>query len=139
MEAIRQMISGELTGSRFVRLFTGMSWALLAVLVVGALGLFGGRFAGGVLVGGVLANLNGLGLERDCRRVVRLGSPAAYFGGMAVRLGLLALALSVALLLPGRPLSPIGIIVGLSVMVGTFYLLTLGMLAYRLFGAKEAA
>jgi hypothetical protein len=122
----------------FVRVFMAANWLLLAVLVAGTALLGTQAIASGVLAGGVLANLNCLGLDRDCQRMVRWKSMGVYYAGMAVRLALVCLAVTVCLIFFGSWISPVGIFMGLSVAVLNFYLVVLGMLFYR-FRFKEAA
>jgi hypothetical protein len=122
----------------FTRVFAACNWVLLAVFVLLA-GLLGSpEMTSGVLAGGIIANLNCLGLDRDCQRMVRWRSMGAYYAGMAVRMALVCLAVTVCLLFFGDYFSPVGIFIGLSVAVVNFYLIVLGMLFYRI-RFKEAA
>lgn len=122
----------------FTRLFTAANWVLLAVLVTMSGFLATPEMTSGILAGGIVANLNCLGLDRDCQRMVRWRSMGAYYAGMAVRMALVCLAVTVCLLFFGDYFSPVGIFIGLSVAVLNFYLIVLGMLFYR-FRFKEAA
>ena len=123
-------MSGNLDPT-FIRLFIGINWVILALLMMVSLFFFPAKFASGVLLGGLIANLNCVGLNQDCKRVVRWRSMAVYYAGMAVRMGLVALAVTVAILFYKDFFSPVGLFVGLSVGVINFYLLVLGMLIYR--------
>lgn len=61
----------------------------------------------------------------------------AYYAGMAVRMALVCLAVTLCMLFFSEYFSPVGIFIGLSVAVVNFYLIVLGMLVYR-FRFKEA-
>lgn len=137
MAEMRNILSGNLDEG-FLRHFLVANWVLLIVLVTGAALLSTKQMAAGILVGGFIANLNCLGLDRDCKRMVRWRTMAGYFGGLAVRLGLVALAVLAALLIFPGVFSPVGLFIGLSVAVITFYLLTLAMVIHLLFRVKEA-
>ncbi len=134
---VERMAGGELP-EEFPRLFVAVNWVMLALLAAGAGVVASPRAATGVLIGGVLANLNLRGLERDCRRVVAWGSVAAYYAGLAVRMGLLALAVTILFLFLPRLFSPIGLFVGLSVGIINFYILTATIVIKRV-RYKEAA
>jgi hypothetical protein len=131
------IFKGEI-GPEFSRFFVAANWVVLAVLVVSAGILSTPEVTSGILAGGILANLNCIGLDRDCRRMVRWRSMGAYYAGMEVRMALVCLVVTVCLLFFGEIFSPIGIFIGLSVAVVNFYLIVLGMLFYR-FRFKEAA
>ncbi|HID97096.1 MAG TPA: hypothetical protein EYP57_02755 [Thermodesulfobacteriaceae bacterium] len=133
---LKNIVSGKLDGQS-VRLYFSANWALLAVMLVAATVFATPQMATGILVGGVIANLNCVGLNRDCKRVVRWRNIAVYYGGLAVRLGLIALVVSAALLVFPEYLSPLGLFIGLSVAVVNFYILVLAMVIYR-FRYKEA-
>ncbi len=128
--SIRAILTGNLDPS-FIRLFMAANWIVLAILVTTSMLFLSDRFSAGVLVGGVISNLNTLGLDKDCKRMVRWRSMAAYYAGMAVRMGLIALAVTVTILFMKELFSPIGMFVGLSVSVINFYLLVTAMLIYR--------
>ena len=85
----------------------------------------------GILAGGFVANLNCIGLERDCKRMVRWHTIIVYYGGLAVRLGLIILAVTAAFLIFPKLVSPIGFLIGLSVAVINFYILLLVMVIQR--------
>ena len=128
---IRDILSGNLD-RRFVRLYLSANWLTMGILVAVSELLASSYLASGILAGGIIANLNCIGLDRDCQRLARLQSLAAYYGGLAVRLGLIALAVLVILLVFPEVFSPVGLFVGLSVGVINFYLLVLAMIIYRI-------
>lgn len=136
MKGFSQILRGELEED-FIRLFIGAGWLLMALLALVTSFLCSSEVATGILLGGTITGLNSIGLEKDCRRTVRWGSMAAYFGGMSVRMALIALCVTVAFLFFREYFSPLGFFVGLSVGVVNFYILVLGMVAYK-FRVKEA-
>ena len=127
---VKDILTGNLDFS-FIRLYIGINWVILSLLIIGSIFLFKLNFTLGILLGGLLVNLNCVGLNRDCLRVVRWRSMAAYYAGMAVRMGIIALAVTVAMLFYKEYFSPVGLVLGLSVGVINFFLLVLGMLVYR--------
>lgn len=92
---------------------------------------------GGVVMGLLIANLNCLGLQRDCNRVVRWGNIFLYYGGLAVRMALITLAVTIIFLFLPVKISPVGLFIGLSVPVANFYLIVAMILFYK-FRVKEA-
>ncbi len=127
---INSILRGELD-RRFVRLYLTANWLMMFFIVSVSAFLMSSRFAIGVMVGGVIASLNCIGLDRDCQRVARWRSMAAYYGGLAVRMGLITLAVTFFLLVFPKVLSPVGLFVGLSVGIINFYLLVLAMVIHR--------
>jgi hypothetical protein len=133
---LRAMLGGELD-SRFVKLFLIGNWILTGLLGLVAALFSTPQLAIGILTGGIIANLNCMGLNRDCQRVTRWRNRIAYAGGLIVRLGLIALAVLVALLIFPQYVSQVGLFVGLSVAVLNFYFWVLAMVIYRV-RVKEA-
>ncbi len=127
---VRSILAGQLD-RRFIRLYLSANWILMGILVAVSTFLASTQFSAGILVGGIIANLNCIGLDRDCQRVARWRSMAAYYGGLAVRLGLITLAVTAVLLVFPEIFSPVGLFVGLSVGVINFYLLVLAMVIHR--------
>ena len=127
---IKAILTGNLDPA-FIRLFMAANWITMAVLLVVSTLFSSSQMAAGILLGGIIANLNCIGLDKDCKRMVRWRSMAAYYAGMAVRMGLVALAVTVAILFMKEVFSPIGLFIGLSVAVINFYLLVIAMLIYR--------
>ena len=137
MRFISETVKGEL-GEGFVKAFIAANWVLTGVLGLVCALFASQEMALGILVGGMIANFNCMGLDRDCRRAVRWGSVAAYYGGFAVRIGLIALAVTCAFLFFRDHFSPIGLFIGLSVGVANFYILVLVMLINKV-RMKEAS
>ena len=127
---IRAILTGNLDPA-FIRQFMAANWVVMALLVIGSSFLSSPEMSAGILLGGIIANLNCVGLNKDCKRMMRWRSMAAYYAGMAVRMGLIALAVTVVILFFKETFSPIGLFIGLSVAVINFYLLVIAMLIYR--------
>ena len=136
MSWILKTLRGELEED-FIRIFIGAGWLTMALFSLITSILYSVDMAIGIMIGGTITGLNSLGLEKDCKRAVRWGSMAAYFGGLSVRMALIALCVTVAFLFFREYFSPIGLFIGLSVGVANFYILVLGMVAYK-FRVKEA-
>ena len=126
----KALISGNMD-EHFLKHYKCANWILLVLMVVVANVVSSLDMATGILVGGLIANLNCIGLERDCKRMVRWRTIIGYYGGLAVRLGLVTLAVTVAFLIFPKFFSPIGFFIGLSVVVINFYILLLAMVIHR--------
>lgn len=127
---LKMVLRGDLDPT-FIKLFRGANWILMVLMVALAGTLSTPQMAAGVLLGGLIANLNCVGLDRDCQRMMRWRHMGAYYGGMAVRMGLIALSITLAFLyFPGK-FSPVGLFIGLSVAVVNFNIVTLAMVIYR--------
>lgn len=126
----KALINGNID-EHFVKYYKRTNWILLCLMVTVASVVSSLDMVTGILVGGIIANLNCIGLDRDCRRMVRWHSMAAYYGGLAVRLGLITLAVIAAFLVFPKLVSPIGFFIGLSVVVINFYILLLAMVINR--------
>ncbi|MGB9711965.1 MAG: ATP synthase subunit I [Dissulfurimicrobium sp.] len=133
---IRDMFAVRLDG-QFVKRFIFLNWVLSGLLFVFFLACFDVKAAIGVAVGAIIANLNCIGLDRDCKRIVRWRNIFVYYAGLAVRLGLIALAVTAAFLIFPGYISPVGLFVGLSVAVINFYILVVVMVINRV-RLKEA-
>ncbi len=124
------ILRGDLDPS-FLKVFTAANWLLMVVMVAVAGTFSTPQMAAGVLLGALIANLNCAGLDKDCQRMMRWRHMGAYYGGMAVRMGLIALAVTVAFLYFPGIFSPVGLFIGLSVAVVNFNIVTLAMVIYR--------
>ncbi|RNC68127.1 MAG: ATP synthase subunit I [Desulfuromonadales bacterium] len=109
---------------------TTSSWALLGILtVLGAL-LGSGRFAGGILAGGLLALGNYYWLKSVMVRALGLQpSQAGRFAQVRYLLRLAIMALALYVLIVHAKIDIIGLLVGLSVLVIVISGLSLYMLA----------
>ncbi len=123
-EGIKNLIAGHFDDG-FVCHFLIFNW-LTGVVLIAILSFFTSeQIIVGTAIGFAIASLNSAGLHKDCLRVMRYSSVYVYYGGLAVRIGLIALVVTVALLYLKSYVSPIGLFIGLSVPVINFYLLTL--------------
>jgi len=137
MTRIAQILKGDFD-TDFITMFHWVNWAIFIVLVIGALLFFDMRTVYGVFLGSFIATINCIGLHKDCSRLLRMRSMAAYFGGLAVRLGLIVLAVTVIFLFFKQFVSTIGFLVGLSVVIVNFYIWVLGILIFKVLGNREA-
>jgi hypothetical protein len=115
----------------FIKHYKYANWLFLILMVVVANMTSSFDVVMGILIGGLIANLNCIGLERDCRRMVRWRTMVVYYGGLAVRLGLITLAVTIVFLIFPKLVSPIGFFIGLSVTVINFYISLLAILIHR--------
>jgi len=81
----KAIISGHID-EHFIKYYKCANWALLVLMAVVANMVSSLDMVTGILVGGFVANLNCIGLERDCKRMVRWHTIIVYYGGFAVRL-----------------------------------------------------
>jgi len=126
----KALINGNID-EHFIKHYKFANWILLVLMAVVANVVSSLDIVTGILAGGFIANLNCIGLERDCKRMVRWHTVIVYYGGLAVRLGLITLAVTAAFLIFPKLISPIGFFIGLSVMVINFYILLLAMVIHR--------
>ena len=127
---LKEILAGNLD-PRFVRLLVKANWVTLAILSFSASVFSTKAMTIGILIGGLIANLNCMGLNRDCKRAFRFHNVGVYFAGMTVRMGFVTLAVLAAMTFLKEMLSPIGLFVGLSVAVINFYIIVLAMVIYR--------
>lgn len=127
---IRDILQGRLD-ERFIKKFIFLNWCLSGLIFAAAFVFFGSKMAMGAAAGAMIANLNCIGLNRDCKRAVRWRNIFVYYAGLAVRLGLVALAVTVALLMFPTYISPVGLFLGLSVAIINFYILVAIMVVNR--------
>lgn len=132
---IKSLVRGELAEGLMTS-FLRFNWILGGLAAIGFY-LWRQDMFWGVVMGLLIANLNCLGLQRDCNRVVRWGNIFLYYGGLAVRLALITLAVTVIFLFLPIKISPVGLFIGLSVPVINFYLMVAMILLYK-FRVKEA-
>ena len=134
---LKTLISGDLD-ERSLNYYIAANWVLLGLMVLVATLAFSPNMALGILLGGVIANLNSMGLKRNCRYVLYYRTKAVYYVGLAVRLGLVLLAVLLAFLLFREDFSPVGLFIGLSVGVISFYIWVLAIVIYRVCAKEEA-
>lgn len=114
---------------RLFAAITAGSWVLVSVLSLAGY-LFGsGRFAAGILAGGILAIGNFYWLKNTLRRVLQLQpQQAGSFAQFRYLLRLALVALVLYLLIVHTGIDIIGLILGLSVLVAVIMGLSLYML-----------
>ncbi len=135
---LKTLISGELN-ERSLRYYIAANWVFLGLMVLAATLVSSSKMAVGILLGGVIANLNNMGLKSNCRYVLYYHTKAIYYVGFAARLGLVLLAVSLAFLLFREYFSAVGLFIGLSVGVITFYIWLLAIVIRRVCAKEEAA
>lgn len=132
---IKYLLAGRID-DQFIRRFISFNWVLSAFMVF-VLSFAAGKLAIGAAIGAVIANFNCMGLNRDCRKVMLWRNIFVYYAGLAVRLGLVALAVTAAFLVFPAYISPVGLFLGLSVAVINFYIMVVVMVINRV-RLKEA-
>lgn len=132
---IRDIFTGRID-EQFIKKFILLNWIVSGIMVLILL-LVAKKFAIGMAIGAIISNLNCMGLDRDCRKVIRWRNIFVYYAGLAVRLGLIALAVTAAFLMFPNYVSPIGLFLGLSVAVINFYIIVIVMVVNRV-RLKEA-
>jgi hypothetical protein len=135
MMMIRDILTGRID-EQFIKRFISVNW-LIAGIMVFILFFVANNLAMGMAIGAIIANLNCMGLGRDCSKVIRWRNIFVYYAGLAVRLGLVALAVTAAFLMFPAYVSPVGLFLGLSVAVINFYIMVIVMVINRV-RLKEA-
>lgn len=133
---MKSILCGDLDQD-FVKFFLIVNLALTLILSIIMYFLFSDKMAMGVLFGGAISNLNSSGLYRDCLRTVKWHTVFAYYAGLSVRMGLIALAVTVLMIFFKNLFSMVGLFVGLSVGVINFYILLALMLINRKVNLKK--
>ena len=114
-------------------------WAMLALEVAAANIWWTPQGVKGILLGGIIANLNIIGTFRDTHRIVKFKTAIVYYIGVLTRL-ILAGVIIVTFLkkFPGS-FSILGIFIGISVVPIAFFLLVFQTLLTRkrIEGQKE--
>ncbi len=116
------MWSGKLEEGLGPRFIIG-NWLML--LVFFAFGNLIGtpEITRGILLGGVVSNLNCMGILRDIKRLVRWRRQFVYFFGMLTRMLLIALVIGAVLVRFSGKVSVVGVFLGVSVIPVTFLVL----------------
>jgi hypothetical protein len=112
----------------FIKFFLVFNFILTLLISAFMYFVFSDKMAMGALFGGAISNLNCSGLYKDCIRTVKWQTIAAYYGGLAVRMGLIALAVIVLMIFLSNLFSFAGLFIGLSVGVINFYIIFFMML-----------
>ncbi|MGQ9744975.1 MAG: ATP synthase subunit I [Dissulfurimicrobium sp.] len=129
MMMIRDIVTGRID-EQFIKRFIFLNW-LIGGIMVFVLFFAAKKLAIGMAIGAIIANLNCIGLARDCMKVIRWRNIFVYYAGLAVRLGLIALAVTAAFLMFPAYVSPVGLFLGLSVAIINFYIMVIVMVINR--------
>lgn len=98
-------------------------WAMLALEVAAANLWWNPEGVKGILLGGIIANINILGTFRDTNRIVKFRTPLVYYIGVLTRLVLTGIIIFTFIKnFPGS-FSFLGIFIGLSVVPIAFLLM----------------
>lgn len=124
---MKSILCGDLDQG-FVRFFLVFNFILTLCISSAMYFVFSDKMAMGALFGGAISNLNCSGLYKDCIRTVKWQTIAAYYGGLAVRMGLIALSVMVLMIFLPNIFSMPGLFIGLSVGVINFYIMFFIML-----------
>ena len=115
-------------GKRFII----TSWAMLAVLVAAANIWWTPEGVKGILLGGMIANLNLFGTFRDTNRIVKFRTALVYYIGVLTRLILTGVVLVTFIKKFPETFSYLGIFIGLSTVPMTFFLMVFQILLRKL-------
>jgi len=124
---MKSILCGDLDQG-FIKIFLVFNFLLTLLISLSMYFIFSDKMAMGALFGGAISNLNCSGLYKDCIRTVKWQTIAAYYGGLAVRMGLISLAVVVLMVFLSDIFSMVGLFTGLSVGVINFYIIFFIML-----------
>ncbi len=114
-----------------VKRFMLACWAMLAVEVAAANIWASPEVVKGVLLGGVLANLNIIGTFRDTTRMVKLKTAIVYYIGVFARLAVAGLIVYTFLKKFPGSFSVIGILIGVSTVPLAYFILVFQIMLTR--------
>lgn len=117
----------EALGKRFLIAI----WVILLALVAAGNLFWTSKGVHGILLGGVVAGINALGIWRDTRRLVRLRNMAIYFIGWTARMVLAILIIATLVIKFPDTFSLPGIFIGITVVPITFLVLVFQMQLIR--------
>jgi hypothetical protein len=123
---------------RLLRFITFTNWILLCAVSIGGFALGSGRFAWGILAGGLIVTINFHLLYRSLKQALtppHLADTRVVLGKYYIRF--LASAVIIYVLIADHYVSPLGLIIGLSVVVTSIFIATLNEIRKIIF--KEAA
>ena len=106
-------------------------WLVLLALVAAGNLFWTPKGVHGILLGGVVAGINALGIWRDIRRLVRLRNMAIYFIGWTARMVLAILVIATLVIKFPDQFSLLGIFIGITVVPITFLILVFQMQLIR--------
>ncbi len=123
---------------RLLRFITFTNWILCCAVSIGGFVLASGRFAWGILAGGLIVTINFHLLYRSLKRTLTppyIANTRAVLGKYYIRF--LASAVIIFVLIADHYVNPLGLIIGLSVVVTSIFIATLNEIRKIIF--KEAA
>ena len=121
-----------------LRFITFTNWILFCAVSIGGFVLASGHFAWGILAGGLIVTINFHLLYRSLKRALtppHLANTRVVLGKYYIRF--LASAVIIYVLIADHYVSPLGLIIGLSVVVTSIFIATLNEIRKIIF--KEAA
>ncbi len=131
-------MAGMETERRIVTFVTRVSWLLLAAGTAAGFALAPAHFALGIAAGGLIVTVNFTLLSRTLKRSLNpdsLATPGSVLAKYYLRFAVSALVIGV--LVAGRLVHPIGLFIGLSVVVASLFLALANELKHHL--CKEAS
>lgn len=123
---------------RLLRFITRTNWILFCVVTISGFILTPGRFAWGILAGGLIVTINFQLLYRSLKQALtppHVARSAAVLGKYYIRF--MVSALIIYVLIADHYVNPLGLIIGLSVVVTSIFIATFNELRKIIF--KEAA
>jgi len=114
------------TQQRIIRFVTWANWILFATASMAGLVIAHFDFALGIVCGGLIVTINFHLLSKTLKKALtppRLASPNAVLARYAIRF--IASGFVILLLIAGHIVNPVGLIIGLSVVVASILLATL--------------
>ena len=123
---------------RLLRFITFTNWILFCTVSIGGFVLASGRFAWGIVAGGLIVTVNFHLLYRSLKQALtppHLANTRVVLGKYYIRFLLSAVIIYV--LIADHYVSPLGLIIGLSVVVTSIFIATLNEIRKIIF--KEAA
>ena len=114
------------TQQRIIRFVTWANWILFATASMAGLVIVHSDFALGIVCGGLIVTINFHLLSKTLKKALtppRLASPNAVLARYAIRF--IASGFVILLLIAGHVVNPVGLIIGLSVVVASILLATL--------------
>ena len=123
---------------RLLRFITVTNWIILCTVTVFGFILAPGRFAWGILAGGLIVTINFHLLYRSLARTLRpphIANTRAILGKYYIRF--VASAVIIFVLIADHYVHPLGLIIGLSVVVTSIFIATFNEIRRIIF--KEAA
>ncbi|MCK4389338.1 MAG: ATP synthase subunit I [Desulfobacterales bacterium] len=123
---------------RLLRFITRTNWILFCIVTISGFILTPGRFAWGILAGGLIVTINFQLLYRSLKQALtppHVVRPAAVLGKYYIRF--MVSALIIYVLIADHYVNPLGLIIGLSVVVTSIFIATFNELRKIIF--KEAA